>query len=369
MKPCILIRAERPLPARRHRGPALFLLAAYLILTGCASIGPPSVRRDRFDYVVAISDSLKRQMLLNLVKTRYVDVPVFMNIDSVINQYAIEAELGLEFAPWMREDNLLTGKGTYTDRPTITYSPLKGEQYTRSLLAPVPISGVFLLLESGYPADIILRVCVQSINGLDNRRSGALVSHEADPKFLEILALMRDLQDAGALYFQVEYAPDNLAVRVGFKPSSNQAENEKAAQLRRLLGLDPNGKEYPVVFGGQAKSSSEITMMSRGMTQIMIEYAADIDVPQSDVDQGRVTPTSSATPDVGTVTSRMIRVHSGASKADSAYVAVSYRGHWFWVDDRDVYSKTSMNFLMMLFSISERGTTAGGAPVITVPTY
>ena len=42
----------------------LFLLAG---LGGCASIGPATVARDRFDYITAISDSWKAQMLLNVV--------------------------------------------------------------------------------------------------------------------------------------------------------------------------------------------------------------------------------------------------------------------------------------------------------------
>jgi hypothetical protein len=51
-----------------------------LSFTGCASIGPGTVTRDRFDYVTAISDSWKSQMLFNLVKLRYGDAPVFLDV-------------------------------------------------------------------------------------------------------------------------------------------------------------------------------------------------------------------------------------------------------------------------------------------------
>jgi len=54
-----------------------------IIVTGCTGIGPQTITRDRFDYINAISNSWKKQMLLNLVKTRYVDAPVFMEVSSV----------------------------------------------------------------------------------------------------------------------------------------------------------------------------------------------------------------------------------------------------------------------------------------------
>jgi hypothetical protein len=55
-------------------------------LSGCASIGPFTVARDRFDYITAISDSRKSQMLFNVVKLRYGDAPEFLDMSSVINQ-------------------------------------------------------------------------------------------------------------------------------------------------------------------------------------------------------------------------------------------------------------------------------------------
>ncbi|MGZ8195663.1 MAG: hypothetical protein ACXWTH_08580 [Methylosarcina sp.] len=59
----------------------LSLLAGIVLnLPGCASFGPPSVDRDRFDYINAISSSWKQQTLLNIVKMRYADTPVFLDV-------------------------------------------------------------------------------------------------------------------------------------------------------------------------------------------------------------------------------------------------------------------------------------------------
>ena len=56
-----------PLTLRTHSA-VLFLLVA-----GCAHVGPKSVAFDRFDYSTAIADSWKQQTLLNIVKLRYMD--------------------------------------------------------------------------------------------------------------------------------------------------------------------------------------------------------------------------------------------------------------------------------------------------------
>jgi hypothetical protein len=340
-----------------------------MLLSSCASVGPPTVKRDRFDYVVAISDSVKRQTLLNLVKTRYLDSPVYMDIESVISQYAIEGELGFELAPSFSDNNLLLGKGTYADRPTITYGPLTGEKYSRSLLKPLPISGVFLLLQSGYPADLILHVCIQTINGIDNQRTGSLSATKADPRFAEALGLMRDLQASGGLYYRIEPGEEKRDVKVVFRPAASRDAREKSERLKQLLGLDAKASMYSVVFGAEGKTGTEIGVLTRSMSQITMEYAADIDVPQTDVNEGRVRATRAASTGGDAALSRLIRVHSDTTPPDDAHVAVSYRGHWYWVADTDLVSKASMQFMMRLFSFTERGSAERQAPVITVPTY
>ena len=370
MGPIVGIRETLFVATRRHRGTAVLALAACIVLSGCASIGPPTVNRDRFDYVVAISDSLKRQTLLNLVKTRYLDSPIYMDIESVISQYAIEGQLGFELKPKFAEDNLLLGNGTYSDRPTITYSPLTGEKYSRGVLRPLPISSVFLLLQSGYPTDLILRICVQTMNGIDNQRTGFLTAADANPAFVEIMALMRDLQALGVLFYRIDRDEEKHDVKVVFKPVTSREAQEKAARFRQLLGLDAKANVFTVVFGVEGRSNTEIAIITRSMSQIMTEYAADIDVPKNDVDEGRVRATRAVSmTGRDTPVSRLIKVQNGDTPPDDAHVAVSYRGRWFWVADTDLVSKASLQFMMTLFSFTERGSAERQAPVITVPTY
>ena len=116
------------------------VLISVLLFAGCTGIGPPTVDRDRFDYVSAISESWKRQTLLNLIKVRYLDAPVFMDVASVISQYALEGEIEMGFAWNDANSQTLGGSATYPDRPPISYAPLMGANYARSLLWPIPLS-------------------------------------------------------------------------------------------------------------------------------------------------------------------------------------------------------------------------------------
>ena len=178
------------------------LLGATLLLSACASIGPGTVTRDRFRLSPrSVADSWKRQMLLNLLKVRYHDAPVFMDVSSVINAYELTGDVSLsgQLSGVGRGDQFanLGVTGRYSDKPTISYQPLAGDKFTRSLMLPIPIQGVLFLIQSGYPADFVLRCCVSSMNGLQNSYGGSGRLQAGDPKFRELISAIRESQARG----------------------------------------------------------------------------------------------------------------------------------------------------------------------------
>src|SRR6266702_6526573 len=60
------------------------------VSSGCKHLGPKTVVVDRFDYSTSIADSWKQQTLLNIVKLRYMDLPVFVDVASVVSGYSMQ---------------------------------------------------------------------------------------------------------------------------------------------------------------------------------------------------------------------------------------------------------------------------------------
>lgn len=348
------------------------LVATFILgfLNGCAGIGPETVARDRFEYTDALSDSWKRQMLLNVVKTRYADALVFLDVTSVINQYLLESELhgGLSWNAFLPEASQNVGaRGKYADRPTITYLPLRGEKFTRSIMTPIPPSSVMSLIQSGWRADASLMACVQAVNGIYNRRAGGLDQQPADPDFYKLTASLRKVQESRAMGIRIiEKKDEKPATTLFFRKDVIDPNTYKEIDaFKKLLGLDPKLQEFKVVYGSLARDDKEIAMNSRSMLEILLDLAAYIDIPQTHMAEHRATPNIEPT-DAAAGPFPLIRIQSNIEKPDDAYVAVQYRGHWFWIDDRDFQSKRMFSFLVFLFSLAETGT-PDEAPVLTIP--
>src|SRR5215472_16683800 len=113
-----------------------FLFASFSA-SACTSIGPPSVPRDRVDYVNASGTSWERETLLNIVKLRYGHAPVFLSITQVVTGYQFQSTVGgsltaSNFTPVQDVfgvTGFATAQGQYTDRPTIIYTPLTGVDF------------------------------------------------------------------------------------------------------------------------------------------------------------------------------------------------------------------------------------------------
>jgi len=342
-------------------------------LSGCASIGPPTVARDRFDYVTAISDSWKAQMLFNLVKLRYADAPVFLDVASVITQTGVQGTFAVSGSWWQNLLQLpftssvgVTAAGSYGEKPTVTYTPLSGEKFARSLLTPIPPAAILSFLQAGYPVEVVLRLAVNSINGIQGPSGYGPRAHAADPEFFPLVEKLRNIQQSGQIGMRVKKTGDQVSTSIVFSKKLPPALQADRDEVRKLLGLDPQADEFSVVYGSVAANDHEIALLTRSVLEILTELSSYIDVPAADVEQKQTFPSPAPEVVSGSPVAPLIRIFTSPQKPDDVFAAVPYGQDWYWIDKKDFASKRLFSFIMFLFTLTDTGEKQG-APIITVP--
>ncbi len=353
---------------------AVVLSTALAFMSGCSGIGPSTIARDHSDYTGAISESWKRQMLLNMVKMRYGDVPIFMDVASVINQYALEQEvaLGAESGIYNGSTASYVGPffragGKYADRPTITYTPLMGDRFAKRLMAPISPNVILHLIQSGFPVDMVFRFALNSINGIQNRFGGQAKAHSADLEFYPLIQLLRKIQDANALGISARKVDDQENMVIFFKGKPTPAIQEEIQDVKRILGLNPQANEFYVVYGSSATSDKEISIQPRFIIEIITDLASYIQVPSAHVSTNRVNLTFKDEPAVSIPLVPLIQIYSSPQKPEDVFASIHYRNHWFFIDDNDLPSKRVFSCLMFAITLTETGIPKEGIPIVTIP--
>jgi hypothetical protein len=346
------------------------LLALLLVLAGCTSIGPATLGRDRLDYAAALAEAAKRETLLNIVKLRYADALSLIAVSQLVAGYTLEGRVDVRSDffrnTWNLSDDLGFGVGgTFSDRPTATYTPIRGDDFARLMLTPIPPSELFAMLATGASPALTLGLGVESINGLHNWSPDADETPQVDAAFVEVLQILGGLRSDGILGFRFEADGGSRTAYLLLEQPEDEPLDARAARLLDLLDLDRDMAEFPIRFGFGASETDEIRIYTRSLLEILDILAAQIEVPAGDVAAGRTYDTqkspavAAALPDLS--------VQSRALEPLDAFVAVKYRDTWYWIDDRNYHAKRVFSALLLLLNLVDKSGT-GQVPVITIPT-
>lgn len=427
-------------PSRRHgtrrshlrytlrscRPPLLGLLTFGILASGC-QIGPSALKVSSSQYSDAVRIAQSEQLLVNIVRLHYRDAPIFLAVSSISTQFELSQTGDITgtlienvgAGGGSTPDSLGLGYGVrYSERPTITFTILGGEDFQTRMLTPLPVEVISLVAESGWRGDRLFRLTVEEINGLENapRASGPTpASAPIYEEFIEAIALLQTLSDNRLVKFEFETrqsmisspvpidsvsgvdlvtaaktgvtflaTPDGERMslmkeeRVLFlRFSSRAAESPDAMRLKELLRLRADQFEYRVVNAEKStydplrpdETVNDVAIDTRSLTGVLYYLSNAVQSPPKHKERGFVTTTVDANGapfDWSDLLGEFFHVYSSPTRPDNAAVAVRHRNFWFYIRDDDISSKSTFMFVLQLFALLA-GDVEKTKPVLTLP--
>lgn len=349
-------------------------------LSACQSyFGPESLNTTHPAYNQAIVSSLDQQMLLNLVRLKYRDQPYFLKVGSVTvaptftGNLGVNSEVNLGSSPGLIKPNIGI---SYQDRPTISYSPLEGEDFLKSILSSISLEAILVMTQSGWRIDRVFGLCVERMNDLYNAPRASGPTPREVPryqKFERMLQLFRELQ----LDDDIEIGPDldlnnkQDLVLIFEADHSDESILEELASLLDFKRQKNNGNGRVVVTNNFVNlKPNQLTVRTRSISSILFYLSQNIEVPKNHIDAGLVTVTKTREGKEfnwdKTPGGKVFKVKSSETLPANVYLAVPYRDHWFYIEDNDLESKSTFILLMQLFDL-QAGQTKVTGPTLTLP--
>jgi hypothetical protein len=367
-------------------------------------------------------DTNDQQLLMNIVRLRYADSPVFIDLPNITSQFEVSGVggyLGGYGNQTPRRASLGNGQLTMRDTPTLSYHPREGREIAKSLLNPLT-PDLFSVFNAGANIEQLLLLTVNDMNDVPNAVKATTLTPRVpddNAEFLRgirILASLRD-RDATELTFgtkeETEAASDPISQDlVSGRDLINAAHDgyvfrekgehrytlykrEKDLYLRirpafvdspemqevaRIFKLIPGRDKYVIKpeLSEEAQDnlpkplgSDTMYMNMRSVLQIMTFLSKGVCVPEEHVRTGiaPMTPGPDGRPfDWTRVTAGNFFVNSQRRRPREAEVAIEYRGYWFYIAANDVNSRAALSILEILFALQESGDRHVG-PLLTLP--
>ena len=352
----------------------VLLFALTIGCAGCFLHGPKVLVDVSQGYNLALQDTVDKQMLLNMVRLKYQDTPYFLEVTSVSTQYSIDAGA---LASGSLTDNIaknlgLTANLSYSEKPTITFVPLYGQRFVSRLLSPLSIDVLMLLYNAGWSAERLFRVCVQRINGLENAASASGPTPSYVPAFedfVQMTKLLRKLQLEGRVHLIFDIHDNGSKATPMLIIEDDAVNNPDVNELYRMLKLKPGSTKCPLTTDLQHSRSDVLRIEMRSLNGILYYLSSGVQVPTSHIARGKVTITryeDGRVFDWNDLMEDLLNVYVSRLKPRNSFVTIFYRGHYFYIDDSDLNSKSTYGLLIQLVAL-QSGDQKRAVPLLTLP--
>jgi hypothetical protein len=340
------------------------------VLSGCQSFGPEQLRGTHPLYNAAIVDSINGQFLSNLVRLHYRDPTFFLDVASV----AATVRLGMKGDAGANFDASQSGNigfgGSYEIYPTVSYAPLQGEEFVKSLLSPVSIDAVLALTGSGWSVRRVFALCVESINGIANAPTASGPTPEQAPKHYKEWNRLTDIFErvADENLIQARQDPETKTLKIEIRSTPEYAD--VISELKGMLGLDPRMTVYRVEGDAIERRPDTIHIVTRPLMGTLFYLSHRIDSPVEDQTAGYVTVTRNPDGSVfdwgDTPAGRIFHVRQSDDRPDHAFQSINFYDRWYYIPNNDLESKSTFLLLTQLFRL-QAGAAKSIGPTLTIP--
>jgi hypothetical protein len=308
------------------------------------------------------------------------------------------------------------------NRPTITLDPADSSEAVRQFFTPIPLDTLAFLTQTSWPVSTIMRLWMERVNGVPNAVTASGPARDAPvdcARFLRLAELFQAAQDrelgsvrseerltvvgsplpadAVTAAAAVEAAKNGLEYRRGadgtswelvrrerrlvLEVSPGAEGSPELVEAEALLNLISGQQRYEIIVAARGAPdparfptppSAELRIVPRSTAQVLFYLANGVEVPPEHICAGAVGPAVDADGrvlDRREVTRGLFEVHvaKGHKPPATAYVAVKYRGLWYYLDDRDPASKATLLLVLEMSRLDFARQHLGARPVLTLP--
>ena len=353
-----------------------------LLLSGCGTfdellqIGPDSVEDGRGQFNTVIAETNDQQLLLNLVKRRYGDNTALLEVNSVSTtlEWKRGGNLGLTLFDGGEDANSLGigANGAYTERPTITYLPVKGPDLIKKNLSPLDPEVLILLSRSGWRLERIMRLTLNSINDLDNAAAASGPTPAFAPDTSDFEKLLSVIEKVGHGQFVLGYTIINDQKVLALDARMEMLERPEMQDFTKILKVDKHSFYVVNVEGNtDYRSNKEIDIKVRSLSGIEFYLSHGVQVPEEHIMQNKVQITKTADGEVfdwDSIFGDLFQIQSSRQEPSEEIAAVKcfWRGYWFYIDDTDIGSKNTFMLLNQITAL-QSGAMDKSGPLLTLP--
>ena len=323
-----------------------FWILIVVFLAGCRSIGPKEIELDRNPYNDAVITTEDEQLLRNIVRLRYLQPISFLKINNITASYTFNPSTSSSFVfggSWAPGDATTTRSMTlspsisYSDSPTISYTPVTSTDFIREMLPSIPLGSLALLLNGGmHDTNLLFKLVLNTAGDIDNAIEAVDLKTLSPPKFQEFYYLTCMLSDLvkkkGA---RQELKVINGISTIVFHFNELYRYSCEAMTIKRLLHIPQTYNDIILSQDGRITLPNAVQVTTRSILGIMIFLSHGVEVPCEHIENKRalqyhVCP--SMVYNWEPLMHGIIAIHSSLDKPICAYVKVHIYGYWYYID-------------------------------------